>query len=68
MSFRPPSAPLVTAPMALTVALLASAPLWLQAVGLYQYLALEIVIWMIFALAHNLLLGHGGMPSFGHGA
>jgi branched-chain amino acid transport system permease protein len=22
----------------------------------------------MFALAHNLLLGHGGMPSFGHGA
>ena len=48
--------------------LLASAPLWLRAAGLYQYLALEIVIWMTFALAHNLLLGHGGMPSFGHGA
>jgi len=47
---------------------LASAPLWLRAAGLYQYLALEIVIWMTFALAHNLLLGHGGMPSFGHGA
>src|SRR6185312_3479359 len=31
-------------------------------------LAVEIVIWMIFALAHNLLLGYGGMPSFGHGA
>ncbi len=51
-----------------TVLLLASVPLWVQAVGLYQYLAVEIVIWMIFALAHNLLLGQGGMPSFGHGA
>ncbi len=61
-------APLITAPMLLTVALLASTPLWLSAVGLYQYLALEIAIWMIFALAHNLLLGHGGLPSFGHGA
>ncbi len=59
---------LVTVPMAVTVLLLASTPLWLGAVGLYQYLALEIVIWMLFALAHNLLLGHGGMPSFGHGA
>jgi branched-chain amino acid transport system permease protein len=37
-------------------------------VGLYQYLALEIVIWMMFALGHNLLLGYGGLPSFGHGA
>ncbi len=54
--------------MVVTVLLLASTPLWLGAVGLYQYLALEIVIWMLFALAHNLLLGYGGMPSFGHGA
>jgi branched-chain amino acid transport system permease protein len=68
MAHSPPIAPLVTAPMLGTLAVLASAPLWLDAVGLYQYLALEIVIWMIFALAHNLLLGHGGMPSFGHGA
>ena len=59
---------LVTKPMLLTLALLASTPLWLAQVGLYQYLALEIVIWMIFALGHNLLLGQGGLPSFGHGA
>jgi branched-chain amino acid transport system permease protein len=68
MTHSPPAAPLVTAPMLGLLVVLASAPLWLRAVGLYQYLALEIVIWMIFALAHNLLLGHGGMPSFGHGA
>lgn len=61
-------AALFTPPMALTLLLLASTPLWLGAVGLYQYLALEIVIWMLFALAHNLLLGQGGLPSFGHGA
>ncbi len=54
--------------MVLTVALLASTPLWLSQVGLYQYLALEIMIWMMFALGHNLLLGYGGLPSFGHGA
>lgn len=54
--------------MAVMLALLASTPLWLGAVGLYQYLALEVVIWMLFALAHNLLLGYGGLPSFGHGA
>jgi len=54
--------------MLLTVALLASTPLWLSQVGLYQYLALEIMIWMLFALGHNLLLGYGGLPSFGHGA
>ena len=62
-----PAAP-VTAPMLVTLLLLASTPLWLARVGLYQYLAVEIVIWMIFALAHNLLLGQGGLPSFGHGA
>ena len=61
-------APLITLPMVGTLLLLASTPLWLGAVGLYQYLALEIVIWMLFALAHNLLLGYGGLPSFGHGA
>lgn len=58
----------ITPPMAVTVLLLASTPLWLAPVGLYQYLALEIVIWMMFALGHNLLLGYGGLPSFGHGA
>ena len=68
MSSHPVPAPLVTRPMVATLVLLASTPLWLKGVGLSQYLALEIVIWMIFAMAHNLLLGHGGMPSFGHGA
>ncbi len=68
MPHRPPTAPLVTPPLLVTLAVLASAPLWLRSVGLYQYVAVEIVIWMMFALAHNLLLGHGGMPSFGHGA
>ena len=59
---------LLTWPMAVTFGLLASTPLWLGAIGLYQYLALEIVIWMMFALGYNLLLGHAGLPSFGHGA
>ena len=54
--------------MLITLALLASTPLWLSHIGLYQYLALEIMIWMLFALGHNLLLGYGGLPSFGHGA
>lgn len=68
MPAHPSRAALLTPPMVGTLLLLASTPLWLGSVGLYQYLALEIVIWMIFALAHNLLLGQGGMPSFGHGA
>jgi branched-chain amino acid transport system permease protein len=48
--------------------LLLSTPLWLSRVGLYQYLALEIMIWMLFAMGYNLLLGTSGLPSFGHGA
>jgi len=54
--------------MLVTLVVLATTPLWLSQVGLYQYLAIEIMIWMLFALGHNLLLGYGGLPSFGHGA
>jgi branched-chain amino acid transport system permease protein len=61
-------APLLPLPMVITVAVLLSTPLWLARVGLYQYLALEIMIWMLFALGYNLLLGTSGLPSFGHGA
>ena len=50
------------------LALFATSPLWLGAVGLYQYLALEVLIWSLYALGYNLLLGYGGLPSFGHGA
>jgi branched-chain amino acid transport system permease protein len=59
---------LVPIPLLVTVAILGTAPFWVARVGLYQYLALEILVWMIFALGYNLLLGHGGLPSFGHGA
>jgi branched-chain amino acid transport system permease protein len=55
-------------PMLLLLGVLLSTPLWLSRVGLYQYLALEIMIWMLFALGYNLLLGTSGLPSFGHGA
>ncbi|MDM0035449.1 branched-chain amino acid ABC transporter permease [Variovorax sp. J22P271] len=61
-------AALFPAPLVLTLALLLSTPLWVAQVGLYQYLALEIMIWMMFALGFNLLLGFTGLPSFGHGA
>lgn len=43
-------------------------PFWIEAVGLYQYLGVEILIWMIYVLGFNLLLGYTGKPSFGHGA
>ena len=48
--------------------LFATVPLWIERVGLYQYLGVEILILAIYALAFNLLLGHAGLPSFGHGA
>lgn len=68
MHTAPTRAPLVTLPMAIVFAVLLSTPLWLAKVGLYQYLALEIMIWMLFALGYNLMLGYTGLPSFGHGA
>ena len=43
-------------------------PFWIESVGLYPYLGLEIVIWIIFAMGFNLLLGQTGLPSFAHGA
>jgi branched-chain amino acid transport system permease protein len=55
-------------PMAILLIVLLTTPLWLAKVGLYQYLALEIMIWMLFALGYNLMLGYTGLPSFGHGA
>ena len=58
----------VNGPIALTCVLLLSLPFWIESVGLYQYLGVEIIIWMIYALGFNLLLGLSGLPSFGHGA
>jgi branched-chain amino acid transport system permease protein len=43
-------------------------PLWIKAIGLYPYLGVEVMIWVIYALGFNLLLGTAGLPSFGHGA
>lgn len=54
--------------MLIAVAVFLSTPLWITQVGLYQYLALEIMIWVLFAMGYNLLLGFTGLPSFGHGA
>ena len=36
--------------------------------GGYTYLGAEVMIWAIFALGYNLLLGYTGLPAFGHGA
>ena len=62
------AARLVTPAMALVWLFLATLPFWIQRVGLYPYLGVEILIWSIYALAFNLLLGTAGLVSFGHGA
>ncbi|MES2511392.1 MAG: branched-chain amino acid ABC transporter permease [Pseudomonadota bacterium] len=68
MQLTPGRAALLPPPMLLTLAILLSTPLWIAKAGLYQYLALEIMIWILFAMGYNLLLGFTGLPSFGHGA
>ena len=60
--------PLAPAPMLALFAVFATLPWWIGAVGLYPYLGVEIMIWIVFALGFNLLLGTSGLPSFGHGA
>ncbi|APV51914.1 branched-chain amino acid ABC transporter permease [Betaproteobacteria bacterium GR16-43] len=61
-------APLITPTHVVVALLFATAPWWITRIGLYPYLGVEILVWMIFALGYNLLLGYGGLPSFGHGA
>jgi len=58
----------ITPPMIVLAVLLLAAPDLLPAVGLYQYLGIEIAIWISFALGFNLLFGYAGLHSFGHGA
>lgn len=57
-----------TTAMLLCWLIFATVPFWIERVGLYQYLGVEILIFAIYALAYNLVLGHAGLPSFGHGA
>jgi branched-chain amino acid transport system permease protein len=58
----------ITGPIALSLAVFGTLPLWIESVGLYQYIGVEVLIWVIFALGFNLLLGYTGLPSFDHGA
>jgi branched-chain amino acid transport system permease protein len=58
----------VSRPMLVAFAVFGTLPLWIEALGLYRYLGVEIMIWCLFALGFNLLLGYTGLPSFGHGA
>jgi branched-chain amino acid transport system permease protein len=60
--------PTITGGMLACWLLFATVPLWIERVGLYQYLGVEILIFATYALAYNLVLGHAGLPSFGHGA
>jgi len=60
--------PIITRPMLVLFGLLVTFPAWAEPMGLYHYLGVEIVIWIIYALGYNLLLGYTGLPSFGHGA
>ena len=62
------AARLVTPAMLVLWLVLATVPLWISRVGLYPYLGIEILIWSLYALAFNLVLGTAGLPSFGHGA
>ena len=34
----------------------------------YLYLAIKVMVWALFAMSFNLVLGYGGMMSFGHAA
>lgn len=43
-------------------------PFWLPLLGGYQALATKIVIWALFALGFDILLGFTGFLSFGHAA
>ena len=54
--------------MLLLLAVLGTLPAWIVQVGLYQYIAIEVLIWCIYALGYNVALGYAGLPSFGHGA
>jgi branched-chain amino acid transport system permease protein len=68
MLTSPRGAPVVNVQMLIFFTVLLTYPLWASAVGLYQYLGVEIAIFIIYALGFNLLLGYAGLPSFGHGA
>ena len=57
----------VPPPMLAVFGLFLLLPAVLPALG-YTYLGTEVMIWAIFALGYNLLLGYTGLPAFGHGA
>src|SRR3982074_2059529 len=56
------------APLLIAVAALIGLPFILQAVGLAVTSATEVVIFAMACMALNILVGHTGLVSFGHGA
>ncbi len=56
----------IPAPMWLVFVIFALFP-YIPFVGKYLSLGTEVVIWALFALGFNILLGYTGLPSFGHG-
>src|SRR5437660_9490277 len=56
------------APLLIAAAALIGLPLALQPVGLAVTSATEVVIFAMACMALNLLVGHAGLVSFGHGA
>ncbi len=64
----PRGSAILTPPMLLFIAVLVSLPFWIGRVGLYEYLGIEMAIWILFAMGFNLLFGFTGLHSFGHGA
>ena len=57
----PDAARLVTPTMLVLWLVLATVPLWIARIGLYPYLGIEILIWSLYALAFNLVLGTAGL-------
>ncbi len=57
----------ISNPMGILFLLFALFP-YIPFIGKYISLGTEVVIWSLFALGFNILLGYTGLPSFGHGA
>ncbi len=55
-------------PIAIFAAIVLSMPFWFPLIGGYEGLDTKILIWALFALGFDLLLGYTGYLSFGHAA
>ncbi len=61
-------APAMLLRLSLMTLVFATFPLWAGAIGLYEYIGIEILIWCIYGLGYNIALGYTGMTSMGQGA